>query len=95
MGLSSAMKSKPKPTRVTHDGREILSKEDWDRRRYEVWERQNGICANVECGKYIPFGLWWHTHHKKARGLGGSKRDDRLENLEGLCASCHVFGRHG
>jgi hypothetical protein len=31
-----------------------------------------------------------HAHHKNgARGLGGGKRDDRLENLDWLCAKCH------
>jgi uncharacterized protein with PIN domain len=29
-------------------------------------------------------------HHIEARGMGGSKEADRIENLMALCRSCHV-----
>jgi 5-methylcytosine-specific restriction endonuclease McrA len=30
------------------------------------------------------------VHHIKARGMGGSKSKDTLENLMGLCRACHT-----
>lgn len=29
-------------------------------------------------------------HHIKARGMGGSKQADKIENLQALCRSCHA-----
>lgn len=29
-------------------------------------------------------------HHIKARGMGGSKKKDFIENLIALCRSCHI-----
>ena len=29
-------------------------------------------------------------HHIKARGMGGSKKADFIENLMALCRSCHI-----
>jgi 5-methylcytosine-specific restriction endonuclease McrA len=29
-------------------------------------------------------------HHIKARGMGGSKEMDVIENLQALCRSCHL-----
>lgn len=29
-------------------------------------------------------------HHIKARGMGGSKQKDRIENLMALCRTCHM-----
>lgn len=29
-------------------------------------------------------------HHIEARGMGGSKKSDTIENLMALCRSCHV-----
>lgn len=29
-------------------------------------------------------------HHIKARGMGGSKEADKIENLMALCRSCHI-----
>lgn len=31
-----------------------------------------------------------HIHHGKRRGLGGSTRDDRLDNLFTNCGLCHA-----
>lgn len=41
--------------------------------------------------QYASFRPAAEIHHKNAggRGLGGSKRDDRLENLETTCKNCH------
>ena len=29
-------------------------------------------------------------HHIEARGMGGSKKKDRIENLMALCRKCHL-----
>ena len=29
-------------------------------------------------------------HHISARGMGGTKEADRIENLMALCRSCHI-----
>ena len=29
-------------------------------------------------------------HHIERRGMGGSKTKDRIDNLVGLCRSCHI-----
>ena len=29
-------------------------------------------------------------HHIKARGMGGSKKLDTIENLQALCRKCHI-----
>ena len=32
-------------------------------------------------------------HHINARGMGGSKEADKIENLQALCRSCHeIYG---
>ena len=30
-------------------------------------------------------------HHIEARGMGGNKEADRIENLMALCRSCHIL----
>jgi len=30
------------------------------------------------------------VHHIEARGMGGSKDKDTIENLMGLCRNCHI-----
>ena len=30
-------------------------------------------------------------HHIEARGMGGSKTKDTIENLQALCRQCHIF----
>lgn len=45
-------------------------------------------------GDYIPCEVCnspaVDIHHIKARGMGGSKTKDVIENLMGLCRTCHV-----
>ncbi len=37
------------------------------------------------CGKQAT-----DIHHIKARGMGGSKQADNINNLQALCRECHV-----
>jgi len=38
------------------------------------------------CDKYRAVDI----HHIEARGMGGSKSKDDIENLMGLCRECHI-----
>jgi 5-methylcytosine-specific restriction endonuclease McrA len=35
-------------------------------------------------------GVGTDIHHIEARGMGGSKDKDTIENLMGLCRKCHI-----
>lgn len=64
-------------------GREIClsttaGKAEYRRRREEVWDRDRGVC--VLCGIFVPLECCT-LEHIISRGMGGSKRDDRIENL--------------
>lgn len=84
-------------TRVMRDGREVCGALAWQARRMEVFRRDGGICQI--CLKEIkdygidtePFDI----DHIRGRGLGGGKRDDRMENLQLLCQKCHRLVKHG
>ena len=46
---------------------------------------------------FIPCEVCGHTavdiHHIEARGMGGTKQADTIENLQALCRECHIkFG---
>jgi 5-methylcytosine-specific restriction endonuclease McrA len=70
--------------------REILGKSardraEYKRRREDAWDRDKGIC--ILCGLFIPFEQAT-TEHIIPKGMGGAKRDDRLENI----GVSHFFG---
>ena len=70
------------PYKVLRDGREICRKssaglEEYKRRRDLMYERDSGICC--VCKRFIPKGQETFEH-KDGRGLGGNRRDDRIEN---------------
>lgn len=78
----------------------------WDRRREECFERDGFLCQCIgDCFSHSYRGkcnamLSLHSenngavvgdaHHKKTRGHGGGRRDDRLSNLESFCRNCHA-----
>ncbi|MBI4393348.1 MAG: HNH endonuclease [Euryarchaeota archaeon] len=35
-----------------------------------------------------------HADHIQTRGMGGGKRDDRIDNLRTMHRHCHLFERH-
>lgn len=55
--------------------------------RRRVFAEQGGKCA--ECGKFRPL----ECDHRNSRGSNG--RDDRRENLQGLCNPCHEKKHRG
>lgn len=85
--------------------REVCNEPAWRIRRGEVWERDGGLCQRClrkkePVHKFVPLHdvknedgevvlRAGHCHHKTDRGLGGSNRDDRKENLEMVCWPCH------
>jgi len=71
---------------VALDGTEHLYGEDWTRRRWEVYDRDEHRC--VRCGKMLEFHQA-EIDHKIPRS---KCRDDRLQNLVTLCAGCHRTG---
>ncbi len=73
---------------ITPDGREVLKGRDWFARKYFVWCRSGGRCENIirhdsigRCTNQMA-----HAHHIIFRS---DSRDDRIENLIGLCVGCH------
>lgn len=65
-----------------------------------VWARANGCCER--CGRRLDFGergLAWSVHHRRPRGMGGSKLDwvNKPANLVVLCGhattpgGCHAW----
>lgn len=79
--------------RIYPDGREVClldtaaGKREYDRRRTDAWYRQQGTCAG-ECDMYVPPGEAT-LDHITPRGMGGSTRDDRQENLQMMCSFCN------
>ena len=66
--------------------------------RREVYIRAEGRCEGYidknRCNRtYHWRGM--HYHHKKHKGMGGSKLLDTVDNLEYLCGECHLGKAHG
>ncbi len=81
------------PTRITKDGRTIRKGNDYTKFRRSLWELQERSCG--KCGRttFLTADLesdWsFHVHHIGGRGLGGSRRDDVVGKVIGLCGGCH------
>ena len=79
--------------RTTKDARTIRTGSDYVRFRIDVAESQQYRCAM--CGRSmfltrdIELDDSCHLHHRKGRGMGGSKRDDTPEMCVALCGKCH------
>ena len=78
-------------SRVYFDGRERLYGKDWTKRKKEVWERGAGKCERIvsprECYPVVRCRSEMHDPHhivKRSR-----LRDDRINNLIGLCRLHH------
>ena len=79
-------KSPPKPAvKVFRDGREVCNletkegKEEYDRRKRAMWERQNKRCCLEGKCPGCPGRLRWEdASFEHEAGRGGGKRDDRI-----------------
>jgi hypothetical protein len=71
---------------VRTDGSEVLHGEDWKKRKQELWFRCGGQCEYIYPNKARCRGDCVDPHHIKPRW---PVRDDRLDNLLGLCREHH------
>lgn len=85
VGVVEVVLSK-KPRETDHDLRKRLAQElvdlNYKRNCEAVRLRQAYKCGH--CGASAPLSV----HHKRLRKMGGSERDDRVENLIALCKKC-------
>jgi hypothetical protein len=82
----------PKTGFKLRNGREICTDDQAGRREYRrrrelAWDRDRGICILCEQPVSLEQAT---TEHIQTKGMGGSKHDDRLENL----AVSHWFGNN-
>jgi hypothetical protein len=82
-------KFKDPDSRILLDGREILQGEDWLIRKMELWDKCKGQCEFMIAPGIRCLRVAADPHHIKPRGSNGVDRDDRLENLRGLCRRHH------
>ena len=79
--------------RIYPGGREVCQntaagKREYARRREVAWALQGGFCGR--CAR--PIAPQDATlDHIQPRGMGGSRRDDRMENLQMLCFLCNLW----
>lgn len=86
---TTARRFKDPKSFVANDGREILSGDDWEERKFELWQRARGQCEYViqREGYQIRCLREGHDpHHKELRSV---LRDDRLSNLSLTCRHHH------
>lgn len=81
-----------KPPFKTVGEREIClptpaGREEYKRRREERWDMDRGICCL--CGQFVPLEEATTEHHS-GRGMGGGKRDDRVDSIR----VAHLFGNN-
>jgi predicted restriction endonuclease len=71
---------------VRPDGREILVGRDWKKRKQELVKRCEGRCEYMISDTERCRAAAVDPHHIKERS---DSRDDRLDNLQGLCRPHH------
>ena len=69
--------------------REHLSKAQFKKRAFEVFERDSHICQYCTRPR-SEYMSAIHAHHRIFKGVGG---DDQMDNLATACYFCH--GKHG
>jgi hypothetical protein len=66
----------------------------WERRKMEVLFRAKFVCEVAKLiGRHahlVSDFEGWTADHIKKRGMNGSTRDDRVENLRLTCNTCHA-----
>lgn len=70
----------------------------WDQVRERVKEIAKGRCELNLSEHCAGATLYLDTHHRRGRGTGGSKRDDRIwivgvRNLKAVCRPCHDLAK--
>lgn len=72
--------------------RELCNREEQRRRLLLKVAEQNGRCAAPAmggCGQEFDDFRGIELDHIEPRGMGGARRDDHIENLQALCATCN------
>lgn len=80
-----------KRSHVVH-GRTILYGWDMKMLRQDAYKRSKGRCEAKKHAKDCPIRVTWFTgelDHIRTRGMGGSRRDDVLENVQFVSKPCH------
>lgn len=89
----SQVKKTQEAVKVYRDGREVCQnnvagKAEYERRRRVAWDKQKGICAIC----LRPLVLYEATSdHRKPRGMGAGKRDDRQKNIHAVHGLCNTI----
>lgn len=82
------IKNEPVAVRVMKDGREVCNlltkagRDEYERRKRAMWERQGKRCCLEGHIEGCPGVLNWKDtvfEHEEGRGHGGGHRDDRIE----------------
>lgn len=71
---------------IARAGRRCECREDCESHRGRRCNRR--IAATMNEALFVS-AVVAHIHHKTRRGMGGGKRDDRIDNLMCLCYKCH------
>lgn len=74
---------------IARAGRRCECREDCESHRGRRCNRR--LAATMNEALFVS-AVVAEVHHKTRRGMGGEKRDDRLENLECDCPLCHRAG---
>jgi hypothetical protein len=79
----SQLRRKHEAIKVFPCGREVCSASkagqlEYQRRTELMYERDNGVCCI--CHQLIDVTEYPTFEHKDGRGMGGARRDDRIEN---------------
>jgi hypothetical protein len=76
----------------------VASHYGWEKIRTRVKEIAKGRCEINLSENCAGRTYWLDTHHRRGRGTGGSKRDDRIvimgkRNLLATCRPCHDLAK--
>jgi len=84
------IKNEPVHVRIMKDGREICNqmtkagRDEYERRKRVMWERQGRTCCLKGHIKVCPGALRWSDamfEHQDGKSHGGGTHDDRIEKL--------------
>jgi hypothetical protein len=90
VSATNARRFKDPKSYVTPDKREILHGEDWEDRKFELWQRARGQCEYVMHRESYDVRCLREGHDPHHKVLRSILRDDRLAAIELLCRHHHT-----